>query len=186
MLTFLVYLINSSEIETNIIDIHFFEVGHTFMSADSFHHMIEKSMNAKKNIYDFKDFIDCVKATSKNVKVINMKHDMFYNWKDFKSQAKINKMESKPYLANMTQIRVEKGKHTLQYRTTYCEEDAFTELDFLQYSVEKKEFPIFDKVTTCSGIPESKKSNIIKHLLPLMPASRKVFWNSLPVTQDKN
>lgn len=183
LLSFLIYLINSGELETQIIDIHFFEVGHTFMSADSFHHMVERSMNEKKNLYDFKDFTDCVEATSKNVKLINMKPDLFYNWKDLKSQAKLNKMDSKPYLSKMTQIRVEKGKYTFKYRTTYNEEDPYIDIDFLQYYVEKKGFPEFKKVENYVGIDESKKNKILKSLLTLMPSSRKSFWINLPVSK---
>ena len=33
-----------------------FEKGHTFMSADSFHHQTEKEMRSKKNLHDFDDF----------------------------------------------------------------------------------------------------------------------------------
>ena len=42
--------------------IKYFEKGHTFMSADSYHHLIEKAMKEMKNIYDG----DFVAALSKN------------------------------------------------------------------------------------------------------------------------
>ena len=38
------------------ITIKYLNVGHTFMSADSFHHQVEKEMKQVKNVYDFDDF----------------------------------------------------------------------------------------------------------------------------------
>ena len=38
----------------------YFEKGHTFMSADSFHHQVEKAMRAQKNVYDDQDFKACI------------------------------------------------------------------------------------------------------------------------------
>lgn len=40
LLTFLIYVINSKEIETTEINLFYFEPGHSFMSADSFHHKV--------------------------------------------------------------------------------------------------------------------------------------------------
>ena len=39
----------------NKIVIKYFEPGHTFMSADSFHHKIEQGMKKKKQVEDFQD-----------------------------------------------------------------------------------------------------------------------------------
>ena len=38
----------------------YFTVGHTLMSADSFHHMVEKEMKKMKQIHDWKEFVNCV------------------------------------------------------------------------------------------------------------------------------
>ena len=38
----------------------YFEPGHTFMSADNFHHQVERRMRQKKNVEDFQDFVDVV------------------------------------------------------------------------------------------------------------------------------
>ena len=42
------------------ITIKYFEKGHTFMRADSFHHQTEKEMRLKKNVYsdDFEKIIE--------------------------------------------------------------------------------------------------------------------------------
>lgn len=71
---FLVYIVNSDEIEADEIILKYFEPGHTFMSADSFHHQVEKSMKARGKIYNFDDFCSSVEgANSGNVKVTAMK-----------------------------------------------------------------------------------------------------------------
>ena len=40
--------------------LRYFEKGHTFMCADSYHHSVEKAMKQKKNVYDISDFIECL------------------------------------------------------------------------------------------------------------------------------
>jgi hypothetical protein len=43
------------------------------MSADSFHHQVQMSLNKTKKIYDFTDFKDCMqRAISSKVTVKNM------------------------------------------------------------------------------------------------------------------
>ena len=44
------------------ITVKYFEKGHTFMSADSYHHLVELAMTRMKKVYDFKDF--CVALES--------------------------------------------------------------------------------------------------------------------------
>lgn len=50
---------NCCEMNANEIEIKYFESGHTFMSADSFHHQIEQSM-FKGSLFDFGDFKEAV------------------------------------------------------------------------------------------------------------------------------
>ena len=52
---------------TSTVDSISLKLGHTFMSADSFHHEVEKGMNLKKNIYDFKDFVKVIKSCGKTI-----------------------------------------------------------------------------------------------------------------------
>lgn len=65
LLSFLIVVINSDETSTNIIDLFFFEPGHTFMSADNFHHPIESSLKKQGKTYDFKDFVDAIESSKK-------------------------------------------------------------------------------------------------------------------------
>lgn len=46
--SFLVYIINTNEISANKIYLNYFEPGHSFIAADSFHHQVELAMGKKK------------------------------------------------------------------------------------------------------------------------------------------
>ena len=41
LLCYVVYLVNSNETSTEIVELHYLEPGHPFMSVDSFHHRVE-------------------------------------------------------------------------------------------------------------------------------------------------
>nr|CAH7722524.1 unnamed protein product [Callosobruchus chinensis] len=61
---FFVYLINSSEVNLNLLKVKYLQTGHTFMSADSFHHQVEKSLKQTGKVLDFEDFMMCVKKSN--------------------------------------------------------------------------------------------------------------------------
>lgn len=113
--TFLVYVINSNDIAAQSIELLYFEPGHSFMSSDYFHHQIELSLKHQRKTYDFNDFVAAVKsANKKNVEVHEMQISDFYDWKDCTSIYKVNKLNPRPYLANMVNVIAERGKHTLK------------------------------------------------------------------------
>nr|CAH7712417.1 unnamed protein product [Callosobruchus chinensis] len=49
-------IMNSSAIWAETIQVNYFESGHTFMSADSFHHKVEGSLTHQSKTLDFEDF----------------------------------------------------------------------------------------------------------------------------------
>lgn len=51
--SFLVQIVNSSEIAATRIIMKYLEPGHTFMSADSFHHQVENQLQKARKVYDF-------------------------------------------------------------------------------------------------------------------------------------
>lgn len=79
LLSFLIFFINSNQTATNIIDLFFFEPGHTFMSADNFHHQVESSLKKRKKIYDFNDFSDAIQYAKKDKIIVKqMQIEDFY------------------------------------------------------------------------------------------------------------
>lgn len=71
--------VNANTTSREDITLKYFEQGHTFISADSFHHGVEQQM---KNcpvgaVYDFEGFVSVVKSSnSKKVDVVEMKMPM--------------------------------------------------------------------------------------------------------------
>ena len=55
----LVHYINQSNL-LETLTIKFFEKGHTFNAADSFHAAVENAMKHKGKMYDFTDFIEVI------------------------------------------------------------------------------------------------------------------------------
>ncbi|KAG5870187.1 hypothetical protein JTB14_032479 [Gonioctena quinquepunctata] len=125
-LTFLVRMVNSNEIAAQELIVYYFEPGHTFMSADSFHHQVELSLKRQGKTYDFDDFLQAVGTSRKSkIDVKSMTHKDFYLWKDFKSQTKLNKDLNHPRLSNIVQIKASRGNYIVQYKTSLTEDEDF-------------------------------------------------------------
>ena len=60
LFTCLVYEVNRRNGNYEIITLKYFEPGHTSMSADSFHHLVEQGMRMVRKIQNFADFIKIV------------------------------------------------------------------------------------------------------------------------------
>ena len=100
LLFYLVYLVNSNETNTVTIELKYLEPGHTFMSADSFHHQVELSMK------------QCVKnSSSGKVDVKSIRVSEFRDWPDVSSSYMISRMTPRPYPADIVWLRAERGKH---------------------------------------------------------------------------
>ena len=82
------------------ITLKYLERGHTFMSADSFHACVEKSMKQKGSVYDFADFSDIIR---KNGLVLEMSPTDFTNWPNGSSSAKFT---NKPVLRDVCEVEV--------------------------------------------------------------------------------
>ena len=52
--------VNRPNSNLNSVTVKFFEPGHTFMSADSFHSQVEKGIRDKKRLQDFQDLVEVV------------------------------------------------------------------------------------------------------------------------------
>ena len=68
----MVHYLFKSETTLETLTFKYFEKGHTFMSADSFHHQVEDRNRRKKHLYDFNDFVEYV-VPSENVSLWRQK-----------------------------------------------------------------------------------------------------------------
>lgn len=179
---FMVQIVNSTEISADSITLKYLEPGHTFMSADSFHHQVEQSLTKKGKVYDFNDFVECVGNANKRkntVKVMNV--DDFTTYEDLSSQYKLRKNNPRVYLTNIMAVRVKRGLSKLKYKFNHAEEYNPVLLDFLQIKILKKEeFPEIKRTNLPRGISNERKAAIIEKLVPLMPDNRKHFWFNIP------
>lgn len=184
LLSSLVLLLNTGTLDD--LTLKFFEKGHTFMSADSVHHGVEREMANQPggNIYDFDDFIKVVsQSNSGAMNVLQLRSEDVKSWRSYLSQAKVRKQGVK--LADMVQIQLRRGCPELYYKVDHDQEE-FIRLDFL--------IKAFTNVFTNANIPQpmrerdrgiapAKKADIVQKLCPLMPANRRPFWKAL-VTSD--
>lgn len=175
--TFLVYIINSNLIEAKSIELYYFEPGHTFMSADSFHHRIELSLKQMKKVYDFNDFKIAVEKAGNPI-IAEMEIKDFFDWPDCSSRTK---RTEDVYMKDIAYVRAERGKKTLVYKTGYKTSEEY-ELDFLQLKAIKNGIPEPKIKTKYRGITKARKENIIQKLGPLMPENRLSFWENVPET----
>lgn len=188
-LTFLLRMINSSDISANEIMVNYFEPGHSFMAADSFHHQIELSLKRQGKIYDFYDFVNaiskCRMKKKPNVKIMNFTD--FYLWKDLGSRQKVKHDSNRPLLANIKQLKATRGSFVLKYKNSFDPNEEFKVLDFLCKKAMKKSGLVIP--ITClsrpQGFPKTKKDNLVKLLNGIIPESRQIFWENLPECEDE-
>lgn len=174
LFTMLTTLVNSNNLlSAETIRIKFFEPGHTFMAADSSHAQIERQMRKMGKLYDFDDFVQCVKAS--NCVTLEMAHLDFKGWQSGLSYHRIKQIEPRPCLSNMVYVEFRRGFTSFFYKETF--DGDLKELAFLKGNFELAEgIPM--KVPR--GIEPLKKEDILQKLIPLMPMNRRMFWENLP------
>ena len=84
------------------VTLKYFEPGHTFMSADSFHALCEREMKTKNNIYDFNDYRSCIE---KYANVFEMTQHYFYDFKSHKTQKIKTSNGTTVYLADIHEVQ---------------------------------------------------------------------------------
>lgn len=188
----LILLINSKLIEIKNIELAYFEVGHTYMSADAFHHSVELQMKSAGKVYDYKDFVECVeKARSCTPLAFTMKPTDFFNTTITISNYQLSKIRPRPYLAEIKAIKFTRGSFSFQYSDSY--DGPFTECKpFSKKQLQEVTKPGFDIRKTlnyhkeAAGIEKEQKNTILKNLGPLMPAEKTIFWRDLPETTPRS
>ena len=186
LFTFLVYLVNyCPQISVDSIDIFYFEPGHTFMAADSFHHQVELAMKHSGKVYDFQDFVKCVQqANSGKVDTKELSVGDLFAWKGCTSKQKLKRRgDNIPYLTDVVKVTAKRGSTSLLYSTKY-EESSSKVLNFLQAKCIKNYFPMFEKIDKVRGFNKAKKKEIVEKLCPLMPSNRHGFWLSIQESEE--
>lgn len=187
LFSFLIYIINSDEIAADTISFKYFEPGHTFMAADSFHHLVEKELRRRERVFDFQDFHEVVQNCSKTVKPIvkSMEFKDFKKWPTLSSRyqnLKLNK--NKVLLKDVKEVTVKRGSKNLFYKLSLngAEETLF----FLPKKFSKPDVQLAAPPSAEAdvGISIERKEKILRNLLKLMPAHKKGFWIDLATSES--
>ena len=64
LFTVLVQLVNDEDVKCERVTIKYFEPGHTWMAADSFHRSVEQEMKRRKTVNDFRDFEELINSAN--------------------------------------------------------------------------------------------------------------------------
>ena len=118
--------VNSEGGHASLVTLKYFEPGHTFMSADNFHHQVEQRMRQKKNVKDFLDFVDVVSSCGQS---LVMKCNDFFDFRKGVSQA--NYTREKPKLEQVQVIKFERGRIKMFWKESHKSE-SFKSSKFLQ------------------------------------------------------
>lgn len=183
LFSYLLFLVNSVEVNYETITLKYLQTGHTHMAADEFHHQVELSMKKMKQLYDFEDFHRAVLSTRKNITVKVMNVGDFCDFQDCSSVYKLQNSSPRAYLSDMCTVTFTRGTHVLRYKTDFFKEEEYT-LDFLKVKNIKCGVPPPNPKTEYRGITHERKSAIIQRLTPLMPDNRKLFWYNLPTNNN--
>lgn len=174
LFTCLLFAVNSDFITARAIQMKFLESGHTFMSADSVHHKCEMALRHKQ-VADFADF---EKEISTTVKTKTLSHVDFADWPNGVSRHKMNQFEDKPRMSDIVVACFRRGSKEMLFKYSHTDEE------FRGYSLLKRNFEFTNLPPPARKLPRGintdKKNGIVDNLIPLIPASRRPFWQSLP------
>uniref|UniRef100_A0A336KQD2 CSON014464 protein n=1 Tax=Culicoides sonorensis TaxID=179676 RepID=A0A336KQD2_CULSO len=182
-------IVNSKQFSIKQVEFKFFEAGHTFMAADSFHHQVEKSMKKYNNghVVTFDDFVKCVKSAKKTgqTKVIELNFKDFFMPTITLTQYYLNKLTPRPKIDDIKHVIFKKGS----YQIDYC--DRVNGENFIQMKIippkdlKKINLPKFNLYDTIKrkhkpdGIDAEKKKKLLK-LTKLMNESDANYYVNLP------
>jgi hypothetical protein len=130
LFTSVLSLVNTDLIDAETVTFKYLEAGHTFMSADSVHHQVEKQMKERRNVYDWNDFKACVTAASKNQLVLEPQES---DMKQYRGETSLTKLQraGRVHLSDMRQIQFRRGQRTLFYKSSHNDSDWET-FDYLK------------------------------------------------------
>ena len=181
LVAYMRHLPATSWLET--ITLKYFEPGHTFMSADSFHAQVEKQFKRKPKLFDFNGYVSCVAVAGR---VIKMQEEDFFCFESGLSE-KIQSKASRPLLSDVYVVQVRRDDISLYFKTDPLA-DEFYSTDFLKLKIMKliKDRTYFNSVSVkpVCGTKASRKSGILTKLCTLMPQSKRLFWENLPANDS--
>ena len=164
--------VNSQEFLFQTINVKYLEKGHTNMSADSAHQIINKKLKSVK-MEDYDDYVNKINELSFQVNKMHMEDFKFFE--NPVSLTKLNCLSERPYISQFKEVKFSCNSLVLQYRTNFS--NSFKSLDFKKLTWDPlQQSPSIKKY---KGIPKNKKNDIMKTVLPLIFSNKRTFWENL-------
>lgn len=185
----IILLINSNDIQVDQILFKFFESGHTFMAADSFHGAVENKMRHER-VVTFEHFKSVVGCAKKNVDVLDMEVADFFQAELTVSQYTLNLCKPRPYVDTMRKVVFQKGRYELGYASNINSEDLVYCKLFSKKQlrlIEKDTFSLEANVRwqkSPRGIEADRKASLLAVVVPVITEEEKPFFIDLPTKQQ--
>lgn len=183
----LTHMINSEDIATQRITLHYFEPGHTFMSCDQVHHQVELAMKKKGKLYDFTDFEECVSSINKSKVIVqSMLPENFLNIPNYVSQRRIQTSSPRAYLKNIVEVCFVRKSYDLMYKNNF-DDASYITLRFLNDKYLKNpRAMVLEFRSEPKGIEPKRKADILKNLTNVIPPHKLLFWKNLPTRKNEH
>ena len=162
---------------TEKITIKYLETGHTAMSADAAHQVIQKKLAKTQSVCDYQDFVDLVEGSG--VRVLTMKSDDFFDFEDGISRSKLSllgKEGLRPNLRDVRAMQARRGDDRLYIKTSHTAQ-VWRGLQLMKTTYDPGEAP--ERRRTPRGVNKGKIDRLCQSLLPLMPSHKRLFWLQL-------
>ena len=170
------YLQQTSNI-TEKITLKYLEPGHTAMSADSVHQVIQKKVAKSNTVCDFQDFVTLTECSGVVVKTMNPED--FLHFEDGVSRKKLTtlgKERVRPNIHHFRVLQARRGSEKIYVKTSHTEQTWRT-YDLMKATYDSTEAPPHRDAPR--GVKQGKIEEICRALLPLMPEHKRHFWKNL-------
>ena len=178
LFSMLVGAVHSVALGCDTVTIKYLTVGHTFMSADSFHKSVEREMKKMDKLYDFDDFVSCV---GKAGETLLMQVGDFYQFESGLSESKESKT-SRPLLRDVSVLQFRRGSFSMFFKVRH-DDSNFTEANFLMKKFKKDVVNLPGSQENARGITSKKQKTILKEFGDLIPKNRRVFYNDITINE---
>ena len=180
LITVLLTFVNQPDNATEVIILKSLEPGHTSMSADAAHQLVQKKLFRAKEVCDFRDFADLVEASGMQVEVLS--HRDFPQFQDGMGEAKLallGREGLRPYLRSVGAIKVKRGSQI--FLKTAHGDTQWRAFHLLKPFYDASTAP--DSRQQARGVNKGRIGRICQAQVPLMVPHKRRFWLQLQEEQ---
>ena len=174
-LTALQNMVNRTDVALNTVTVKYLEKGHTSMSADAIHQVVNKFLS-KAVVEDFSDF---VKICERSGRVVEMSPGDFRDLVNGVSTAKLTRLaggDMRPMLRDIKVVQARRGDDRLFLKTRHGS-PSWAAYDLFKTTYDPTTQP--NRRAVARGVNKDKLDRILKVLAPLMTPYKREFWESL-------